>query len=85
MSISPTIAREFIAVKSPDESLPEHNFDLLSECKSVHVHSGCQTTVLFAMFVGQCSDNGRRLGDTDAGPHKDMKFRKHLVPVSKHS
>lgn len=84
MSNSPSTVHPFIAVQSPDSSDDDEiGFDFdTCPCKLEWEANGKKQWSLFAMLAGLISGDGRDLGDTEVSPHKEMKFRKSLVPTS---
>jgi hypothetical protein len=68
-------------VDSDEEEEHGHDFSV-SACKQLYNNSERKKCVLFAMVVGLFGADGRRLGDTDVHPYKDMKMRKQIVPTS---
>lgn len=83
MSVSPPTIPSPLRVVGIEED-NEAYFEAFSECQRVYAASGTNKAVLFSMLVCQHSNDGRKLGNTEESPYKDMKFRKLLVPTSKH-
>ena len=86
MSNSPATAHEFIQATSPEMDLLEDSDDEMSftgsVCKARYEECGKSKWSLFTMLVGLIASDGRHLGDTEAEPYRNMKFRKVLVPTS---
>lgn len=53
-----------------------------SACKRKYESVDRPKWMLFSMCVGMFGIDGRRLGDTDVAPYRDMKFRKTCIPTS---
>lgn len=53
-----------------------------SACKKAYEGLDRPKWMLMSMCIGLCSSDGRRMGDMEAPPYKEMKYRKLIVPTS---